>query len=399
MKHLPSSVTTEFYPIDSDSKSERVDAYECRSKCVYWDFTLNNGFGDWSNKGCRRQFDHEKKIVCVCDHLTSFAVLVDIYGRSSVALDVISKLICTLSTLAIVGTLITHLAFRRFRSRQPHRILINLCFALLGLYVIFLTGIEAPPCGTWCSIVAVLMHYFTLAAILWMAVEAINLYLLLVRLMTGNVTHFMKKACTAAWGFPLVIVILVLAVDHTQYSDNKHCFLKPGNAFYFGLLLPIGLILLLNFVIFVAVMRQLKRNANKMASQNRRQTTVQRLRNAVGISVLLGLTWIFGLLAIVQTSTFVFQVLFAVFNSAQGLLIFVLFCVRQAEVRQEWRRVIQPVLRRLGLRWNIFAGSQSEPNDIPLSRQSTSGTLTTRVSLGLSSLEVDSEEGEELKIK
>ena len=46
---------------------------------------------------------------------------------------------------------------------------------------------------------------------------------------------------------------------------------------------------------------------------------------------ILGLTWVFGLLA-VNSATIVFQYLFTVFNSFQGLFIFLINCAFNSEV-------------------------------------------------------------------
>lgn len=51
--------------------------------------------------------------------------------------------------------------------------------------------------------------------------------------------------------------------------------------------------------------------------------------------VLLGLTWFFGAVAI-GSARLLFQYLFCIFNSLQGLAIFWFHCVRQPEVRQCW---------------------------------------------------------------
>ena len=93
-----------------------------------------------------------------------------------------------------------HCSPRKLRSKQPQQIQISLCFALLALYLIFLVGIEATSPKAGCTLVAVLIHYFTLASIAWMAVEAINMYLLFVRVLNARVAHFVLIASVAAWG-------------------------------------------------------------------------------------------------------------------------------------------------------------------------------------------------------
>ena len=49
-------------------------------QCVFWDFDLENGHGDWSNEGCMLvETTESDRRVCHCDHLTSFAVLIVSY--------------------------------------------------------------------------------------------------------------------------------------------------------------------------------------------------------------------------------------------------------------------------------------------------------------------------------
>ncbi|GFS00568.1 adhesion G-protein coupled receptor G2 [Elysia marginata] len=68
-------------------------------------------------------------------------------------------------------------------------------------------------------------------------------------------------------------------------------------------------------------------------------STVQRLRGAIGIVILLGLTWIFAIFAIGEASV-VFYYLFAIFNSLQGLFIFIFYCVLKKDAMSAWKRVL-----------------------------------------------------------
>ena len=43
--------------------------------CVYWDYEAAGGRGAWSPKGCRYLQQQNGRDVCVCDHLTNFAIL------------------------------------------------------------------------------------------------------------------------------------------------------------------------------------------------------------------------------------------------------------------------------------------------------------------------------------
>ena len=72
--------------------------------------------------------------------------------------------------------------------------------------------------------------------------------------------------------------------------------------------------------------------------------------------VLLGLTWVFGAIAI-GSARLVFQYVFCIFNSLQGFAIFWFHCVRQSEVRECW----VDFLCRKGTRKRRYTASTTIP--------------------------------------
>ena len=119
------------------------------------------------------------------------------------------------------------------------------------------------------------------------------------------------------------------------------CFIKIDNAFYFSHLLFLAIVVVINTIIFGLIMHRLTcGRKTKRLSRNKREETLKRVQNAISISLLLGLTWVFGLLSLFPNSSLVLQFLFCIFNSLQGLLIFVMFCVRQEEVVATWKEWI-----------------------------------------------------------
>eukprot|EP00057_Strongylocentrotus_purpuratus_P034849 XP_796775.3 PREDICTED: probable G-protein coupled receptor 112 [Strongylocentrotus purpuratus] len=330
-------VETAFLELNVTRDSEAVD----NRTCVFWD-KIDQG-GRWSSKGCRREDNPDiNRIRCLCDHLTSFAVLLDVSGDVGLyALDVLGMIGCIISIICLVITLVTYLSMKKLRSKQPQRILINLCFALLGLYLVFVIGIDRRYPTAGCVVVGFLIHFFLLSSMSWMLVEAINMYLLFVKVLDATVSHFMVKAALFAYGLPLLVCIVTVAVDSSLYlGDGTYCFVKPGPALYYGVLLIVALLLAANFIIFGIVMQRLscrKSVAAHKTNQASRGEMWRRVQNAVAISVLLGLTWFFGFLAI-GGARLVFNILFLVLNSLQGFFVFLMFCVRQKEVREQWVR-------------------------------------------------------------
>ena len=93
------------------------------------------------------------------------------------------------------------LCFRRLRKELAAKILIQLCVALLCVMVVFVVGIERSRVGAiGCYIVAVLLHYFILAAFLWMLIEAHFMYLAFVKVWSQHGDHELLKCSFIAWG-------------------------------------------------------------------------------------------------------------------------------------------------------------------------------------------------------
>ena len=72
-------------------------------------------------------------------------------------------------------------------------------------------------------------------------------------------------------------------------------------------------------------------NTHRIKAQNNITKVRTGVKAAVVIFPILGLTWVFGLMTFNKETLF-FRYLFAVFNSAQGLLIFLFNCVFNKKV-------------------------------------------------------------------
>ena len=90
--------------------------------------------------------------------------------------------------------------FRKLRTSDHGQLLLNLCFALLGLYIVFIMAIHSRGVSILCPIVAALLQYFFLVSFMVMAAEAINLYINLVIVLGGKIEHYVLKAGIFCWG-------------------------------------------------------------------------------------------------------------------------------------------------------------------------------------------------------
>ena len=110
---------------------------------------------------------------------------------------------------------------------------------------------------------------------------------------------------------------------------------KPMIVSFFG---PVAVCVFGNSVIYFLILSSLLRSGSKLTS-TRRTTAIEQARRGGAISVILGLTWMSGVLAIGNAKLY-FQYLFCIVNSLQGFMIFLFYCVFSTEVREVFRKKI-----------------------------------------------------------
>ncbi|XP_053396683.1 uncharacterized protein LOC123552744 isoform X1 [Mercenaria mercenaria] len=351
--------------------------------CVYWDVATKS----WSADGCAVNQTTDDYTVCHCDHLTNFALLMDVYSTggglskaNSVALSIISYVGCGLSLLGVIITLLTYLKFRKLRRDNPSKILMNLCLSIGFVDIVFLIGVQeySGKSDAGCKIVAILLHYFLLTAMCWMAVEAFYMYLALVKVFDTYVAHFQLKSALFGWGIPFVVVVVTLGINKTENYG-----LQPGGIcwldrvpFYAAFLGPVCLLLIVNTITYALVIRMIVKRSNKKLTKTDKSSTAVRLRGAISLVVLLGLTWAFAILAF-DDFGIVFHYLFAVLNSLQGFFIFIFYCLMKKEAQQCWRKAL-PCLKS-PYQKNISTNTQSKGDSSTFdSNKTTKMHLNTR---------------------
>uniref|UniRef100_A0AAY5EU77 Adhesion G protein-coupled receptor G2b n=1 Tax=Electrophorus electricus TaxID=8005 RepID=A0AAY5EU77_ELEEL len=318
--------------------------------------SLAGGAGGWSPEGCKVMNRTANETVCSCNHLTGFGVLLNIFQEGppnplqALILSYITYIGCGISAIFLSITLLTYLSFEKLRKDTPSKILIHLCLALLMLNLVFLLdswlALYANAKGL-CISTAFFLHYFLLASFTWMALEAVHMYIVFVKVFNTYVSRFMVKLGFAGWGIPLVVVIIVIATDENNYGlvsygkvDNEYtndfCWLKSEIAFYVGVVVYFCVVFLMNLTMFIVVMVQLCRIKRQNPHSVQYRSSLQQLRSVAGLTVLLGLTWGFAFFAW-GVLNLPFMYLFAIFNSLQGFFIFVLHCAVKENVRRQWR--------------------------------------------------------------
>ncbi|KAM6964893.1 adhesion G-protein coupled receptor G6 [Aplochiton taeniatus] len=329
--------------------------------CMFWDFTMKDGVGGWNRKGCRVDpQSNSNKTVCLCDHLTHFGILMDISGAASQIdensnriLTFITYVGCGLSAIFSAATLLTYIAFEKLRRDYPSKILMNLSTSLLFLNMVFLLDgwLASFDVQGLCVAVALFLHYFLLTSFTWMGLESVHMYIALVKVFNTYIRRYILKFCIIGWGVPALVVTIVVAVDTGSYGKQQYgkgdsrleasefCWIQSSVVFYTTCVGYFCLVFLLNVAMFIVVMIQICGRNGKHSNRTLREEVLRNLRSVVSLTFLLGMTWGFAFFAWGPVNL-AFMYLFTIFNSLQGLFIFIFHCAMKENVQKQWRRYL-----------------------------------------------------------
>ncbi|XP_023602986.1 adhesion G protein-coupled receptor E2-like [Myotis lucifugus] len=301
------------------------------------------GCGHWSTKGCWMVGTRDTSTTCQCSHLSSFAVLMAHYDvqEEDPALAVITYVGLSLSLLCLLLAALTFLLCKAIQNTSTSlHLQLSLCLFLAHL--LFLTAIDRTEPKVLCAIIAGALHYLYLASFTWMLLEGLHLFLTARNLMVVNyssVSKFMKKfMLPVGYGVPAVIVAISAVSRPHLYGTPTRCWLHPEKGFIWGFLGPVCAILFVNLAFFLMTLWILK---SKLSSLNSDVSTLQNTRmltfKAIAQLFILGCTWCLGLLQM-GPAAHAMAYLFTIINSLQGVFIFLVYCLLNQQVREQYRK-------------------------------------------------------------
>ncbi|XP_029696788.1 adhesion G protein-coupled receptor L3-like isoform X7 [Takifugu rubripes] len=322
--------------------------------CSFWSYSKKTMAGYWSTQDCRLLATNRTHTTCSCTHLTNFAVLmahVDVKNEDPIhdmLLDVITWVGILLSLVCLLISLFTFCFFRGLQSDR-NTIHKNLCISLFIAESLFLVGINRGDQPIACAVFAALLHFFFLAAFTWMFLEGVQLYIMLVEVFESE--HSRRRYFyLIGYGVPALIVAVSAAVDYRSYGTERVCWLRLDTYFIWSFIGPATLIIMLNVIFLgIALYKMFHHTAilkpdsgclDNINYQDYEPKIKSWVIGAIALLCLLGLTWAFGLMY-VNESTVVMAYLFTIFNSLQGMFIFIFHCVLQKKVRKEYGKCLR----------------------------------------------------------
>nr|XP_012433389.4 adhesion G-protein coupled receptor D1 isoform X2 [Taeniopygia guttata] len=318
------------------NKSNRVHLY-----CAFLDYS--NGTGVWSDEGCVRESGDLNYSVCLCNHLTNFAILMQVVPlkltrEHQVALSSITYVGCALSIFCLTITLVTFAVLSSVSTirNQRYHIHANLSCAVLLAQALLLASFQLSPATLPCKIFAILLHFFFLSAFAWMLVEGFHLYSMVIKVFGSEESKHLYYY-GIGWGCPLVICVISAMSSLDSYGESGNCWLSLENGAIWAFVAPAMFVILVNIGILIAVTRVISRISADSYKVHGDANAFKLTAKAVAVLLpILGSSWIFGILA-VNAHALVFQYIFAVFNSLQGFFMFLFHCLLNSEVRAAFK--------------------------------------------------------------
>uniref|UniRef100_A0A7N8YGB4 Adhesion G protein-coupled receptor L2a n=1 Tax=Mastacembelus armatus TaxID=205130 RepID=A0A7N8YGB4_9TELE len=327
------------------------------SNCSFWNYSERSMMGYWSTQGCKLLDSNKTHTTCSCNHLTNFAILMA--HREISVNDRVHELLLTVITrvgivVSLVCLTISIFTFCFFRGLQSDRNTIhkNLCINLFIAELIFLIGIDMTEPRIGCAIIAGILHFFFLACFSWMCLEGVQLYLMLVEVFESEYSR-KKYYYVSGYLFPAIVVGVSAAIDYRSYGTKKACWLSVDNHFIWSFIGPVTFIIMLNLIFLVITMYKMVKHSTTLKPDSSRLENINNYRvcdgyyntdlpghwvmGAFALLFLLGLTWSFGLFFINEASI-VMAYLFTIFNTFQGMFIFIFHCLLQKKVRKEYSK-------------------------------------------------------------
>ncbi|KAI9565576.1 hypothetical protein GHT06_009368 [Daphnia sinensis] len=322
--------------------------------CAYWNVSMQ----DWAFDGCELIYANDESTRCQCDHLTNFAVLMDINGvfqnTTIRALEYITVVGESISIVCLALVIVIYSWVRTLQRNFRFTIHRNLCWNLMIAEILLLAGIDATYNSDLCLSIAVFLHLFFLCAFSWMFIEGLYMYLLLVKVFPG---YGLKRwqYYVIGYGSPVLVVAITLAASSTEaYQNSSYCWLSYENGAIWAFAAPVLVVILVNSVFLVAaLMITFKTRHNASGNTDNYRWVL----GTVSLTFILGITWLFGFLYFGQESGqgIAFAYIFTILNSLQGFFIFISFCLLNKQVRTDLHRQIvnHPIYQRLSENFNL----------------------------------------------
>ncbi|XP_063071670.1 adhesion G protein-coupled receptor E3-like [Engraulis encrasicolus] len=319
-------------PINITFQHLNVSGEGDASVCVFW------SEGAWITDGCVASQGNSSHSVCTCDHLSTFALIMQTQPPTTEGDPVVERLSTVFMVVGLVFLSLAVLTFAlcRFNPRVSNMARLNLSLCLLLAHTLFLITQAVQPQKMACKVLAGLLHFLFLSAFVWMSAEAVLLFMSVRKLRQIKAKdraglHW-THSLLLGYGVPLAIVAVSAAVVRDGHGSQK-CWLKTDKGFNWSFLGPACFMLTGNIILFVIIFITIHTTLKEARSEaSKIKYTRLLLFKIMSQCVILGCPW---MLLMIQVSP-VLEFLAASLVSQQGTAIFLIHCLLNPEVRKQY---------------------------------------------------------------
>ncbi|KAG8591565.1 hypothetical protein GDO81_000219 [Engystomops pustulosus] len=399
-----------------------------------WDFDLLNGHGGWKSEGCSIIASDENITTIQCHTLSNYAVLMDLTGAEIythpmtplhpvVYVSSVVLLLCLL--MLIISYLYYHSVIRV--SLKTWHMLVNLALHIFLTCAVYVGGINQTVNARFCQAIGILLHYCTLATVLWVGVTARNIY----KQVTKKAKRCqdpdelpppprpMLRFYLIGGGIPIIVCGITAAANIKNYGSQptaQYCWMawEPSLGAFYG---PASFIVFINCMYFLSIFIQLKRHPDRVFELKEQTEEQQRLaasengegnqQDSLSVSLvstsaleneqtfqaqLLGASltlflyvslWIFGALSVslYYPMDLVFSCFFGVTCLSLGAFLVVHHCMNREDVRRALINTFCPGRSTYSVQVNVPPSNSSVANgDAPKCTNSSAESSCTNKS-------------------
>ena len=251
--------------------------------------------------------------------------------------------------------LMVYLIWKKIRN-APEKNLVAFCIAL---FVCDITGLILPLTrnnvhGVTCKIVALSLHFFSLALCTWPCIVAYEVWLILRSRNVNNRLNYLHfRYSLVAWGIPFIVTSVSLAVELVsngsliRYGDQDYCWIFPFPARLVVYIVPLILMTCGNSLLISIIVIKTRREKRTQHSLLARNDKIKFHKMIMKLFLLFGTAELIGLVQIpnpTQENQVIVNVILGLLHnflrSSRGIFLFLAFgCNTVAKKYRERTRV------------------------------------------------------------
>uniref|UniRef100_A0A914UJE6 Uncharacterized protein n=1 Tax=Plectus sambesii TaxID=2011161 RepID=A0A914UJE6_9BILA len=294
--------------------------------CVTWNYNEINSslLGGWDTDGCTLVSTNDTHSTCACTRFGAHALLAEQHepkGRMSESAYKITHYLYAASILLLLFFMLL-VVIENTLHYEIHIIHANAALAMVIALLSYVASWEANKDRIGCVFVSIVMHYSFTAAYLWCAISAHYLFRAITAGKLGS--RIFIKYCILGWGLPALIVVIFAAIDVSKYGLGERCL---GAHKDFFLWIYIGVFVALCFIVMPLCGIGFC-NLPTMPIRDKEDRTDIRW-SLIGTTLfwpVIMAVWVMAMFVYLIPQEYqLFDFLFELCNSVQGIAMFILF--------------------------------------------------------------------------